>query len=196
MSNIPIILASGSPARLELLKKVGIVPLVIPSDVDETEMKGELPAKLAERLACAKAEKIAETASDAVIIGADSVCAVGRRILPKAMTDNMVRDCMNMLSGRRHNIYTGVCVLKKSGDKIERRIRTIKTVVQFKRLTNAEIEKYVGTQEGIGKAGGYAVQGYVQSYVSFISGSFSNIIGLPLFETCNMLVSLGVCKNF
>ncbi len=191
MSHIPIILASGSPARLELLKKVGISPTVIISDVDETELKGELPAKVAERLAIAKAERVAEGHSRAIIIGADSVCCVGRRILPKATTDDMVRSCMKLLSGRRHNIYTGVCVIKKSEGNILRRIRTVKTVVQFKNLTDMEIEKYVSSGEGLGKAGGYAVQGCVQSYVSFIGGSFSNIIGLPLFETCNMLVSLG-----
>lgn len=195
-----VILASASPARLEILSSIHIKPLVMPADVDESEFRGEKPEHIASRLSKDKAEKIAEqiacgttieASSVYYIIGADSVCAIGRRTLPKALNKEMVAECLSLLSGRRHNIYTGVYIIKKTLDKTEVRSRVVKTVVQFKRLTASEIEFYSNCGEGINKAGGYGVQGYAESYVSFIRGGFSNIRGLPIHETRSMLTSLG-----
>lgn len=191
MSQIPIILASASPARLELLSRINIHPSVIPADVDEAEHRGELPSEVATRLAIAKAEKVASEVEVGYIIAADTVAAVGRRIMPKALTPEMVADCLRLYSGRRHKLYTGVHIIKKS-DKLESRTRLVETVVRVKRLTNEEIHFYSTCGEGLNKAGGYSIQGIFQSFVPFIGGSFSNIIGLPLFETRNMLTSLGL----
>ncbi len=186
-----VILASASPARLSLLSSIYIDPIVMPADVDETEFPKELPPTIAMRLSKMKAEKIATQIDEGYIIAADTVCSVGRRVLPKALTKDMVTECLLLLSGRRHNIYTGVHIIKKNFDQIDFRHKVVKTVVQFKRLSKQEIEFYSNSNEGINKAGGYAIQGYVESYVSFIRGSFSNIRGLPLYETRNMLGSLG-----
>ncbi|MES2215357.1 MAG: Maf family protein [Pseudomonadota bacterium] len=192
MQTLPIILASASPARLELLSRIDIHPIVKPADVDETELPRELPGQAASRLATLKANKISQEIEGGYIIAADTVAAVGRRIMPKALTPEMVADCLKLYSGRRHRIYTGVHIIKKTEDGTrESRSRLVQTVVAFKRLTDQEIDWYANCGEGIGKAGGYSVQGSVQGFVSFISGSFSNIIGLPLFETRNMLISLG-----
>lgn len=191
MSNLPIILASASPARLELLSRIGIHPIVMPADIDETEYKRELPFDVASRLSKEKAEAIAPSIESGYIIAADSVAAVGRRIMPKAVTEEMVAACLRAFSGRRHNLYTGVHIIKKTAEKIESRHRVVQTVIKFKNLSADEIEFYVNSGEGLNKAGGYSIQGFAQSYVSFIGGSFSNIIGLPLYETRNMLLSLG-----
>lgn len=192
MSLLPLILASASPNRLDLLSKIGIVPdQIIPADVDETELARELPRNVSIRLAHAKAMKVSEMIDNGYIIGADTVAAIGRRILPKATSDAMVRDCLNLISGRRHRLYTAVTVIKKTSSTLEQRHRLVQTVLKFKRLTNQEIEHYVLSGEGLNKAGGYAIQGLVQSYVEYIGGSFSNVVGLPLFELRNMLNSLG-----
>lgn len=191
MSQIPIILASASPARLELLKRINIHPLTMPADVDETELKGELPGDVAIRLCIAKGEKVAATVDQGYIIAADTVAAVGRRIMPKALTAEMVASCLRLYSGRRHKIYTGVHIIKKT-NKLKSRTRLVETVVRIKRLTEEEISFYSNCGEGLEKAGGYSIQGIFQSFTPFISGSFSNIIGLPLFETRNMLISLGL----
>lgn len=190
---LPIILASASKARLDLLSKIGVTPLVIPADIDETEHKGELPHHAASRLAAAKASKIADEVECGYIIGADSIAAVGRRIMPKALTPEMVADCLRLYSGRRHTLYTGVHIIRKDKDGgIESRSRVVETVIKFKRLTEHEISYYAKCGEGIGKAGGCSIQGSIQGFISFMSGSVSNVIGLPLFETRNMLTSLGL----
>lgn len=194
MQDLPIILASASPARLELLSRIGVNPIVMPADIDETEYKKELPHDVAIRLSKTKAKTIASTIDKGYVIGADSVSAVGRRIMPKAITPEMVADCLRAFSGRRHNLYTGVYIIKKTPQKIEVRQRIVQTVIKFKALSDKEIDFYVQLGEGLGKAGGYSIQGFAQSYVSFIGGSFSNIIGLPLYETRNMLISLGYNK--
>jgi septum formation protein len=191
MSQLPIILASASPARLELLSRIGIHPSVMPADVDETEHKGELPGAVAGRLSQAKAEKIASEVESGYIIAADTVAAVGRRIMPKALTSEVVADCLRLYSGRRHKLYTGVHIIKKT-DKIEFRSRLVETVVRVKNLTEEEIQFYAHCGEGLHKAGGYSIQGAFQAFVPFVGGSFSNIIGLPLFETRNILLSLGL----
>ncbi|MEM6338914.1 MAG: nucleoside triphosphate pyrophosphatase [Pseudomonadota bacterium] len=189
---LPIILASASPARLKLLKQIGITPdQVIPSDIDETELPKESPRKLAERLAFEKATAIANTVDKGIIIGADTVPAVGRSIMRKATTQDDIRKSMELLSNRRHRIYTGVCVIKKDEAEYRTLNRVVKSILKFKKLSKAEIEYYCTLEEGIGNAGGYTVQGYAESYISFLSGSFSNIVGLPLFETMNMLNSVG-----
>lgn len=190
--SLPLILASASPNRVELLARIGIVPnQILPADIDETEKPQELPRKVAQRLAYDKAHKIASILEEGYIIGADTVAAVGRRILPKALDDQMVRDCLKMLSGRRHRLYTGVTVIKKSKGMVEERHQIVQTILKFKRLTDHEIEIYVKSSEGINKAGGYAIQGLVQAYIEYIGGSFSNVVGLPLCELKNMLTSLG-----
>jgi septum formation protein len=192
MTNIPLILASSSPRRLELLSRIGIIPnQILPADIDESEQKQELPRNLVSRLAKAKAEKIASEVDKAYIIGADTVTALGRRILPKALNDDDVRFCLNLLSGKRHQVYTGITIIKKNGSETLERNRLVQSIVRFKRITDQEIELYVQSKEGINKAGGCSIQGLVESFIPFISGSHSNILGLPLFETRNMLISLG-----
>lgn len=188
----PLILASASPNRLELLSKIGIVPdEIIPADIDETEGDRELPHMVARRLAYAKALKVTESVERGYIIGADTVAAVGRRILPKALDDESVRFCLNMLSGRRHKLYTAVTIIKKSHGELLYRHKLVQTILKFKRLDQEEINTYIKSGEGLNKAGGYSIQGLAQAYIEYISGSFSNVVGLPLCEFRNMLKSLG-----
>ncbi len=190
--SLPLILASASPNRVDLLSRIGIAPdKIIPADIDETEHPRELPRTVAGRLAYEKAMKVASIVDEGYIIGADTVAAVGRRILPKAMDDEMVRFCLNMLSGKRHRLYTGVTVIKKQDGLMVTRQKIVQTVIKFKRLTDAEIELYVKSGEGLNKAGGYAIQGLAQAYIEYIGGSFSNVVGLPLCELRNMLTSVG-----
>ncbi len=192
MTKIPLILASSSPRRIELLSRIGIIPdKIIPADIDETEQKGELPKDLSSRLSKAKAEKIANEVDAAYIIGADTVAAIGRRILPKALNDDDVRSCLKLLSGKRHQVYTGVTIIKKNGSEILEKHRLVKSILRFKRLTLEEIDLYIKSKEGLNKAGGFSLQGFAEVFVPFIGGSYSNILGLPLFETRNMLLSLG-----
>lgn len=187
-----IILASQSPARLALLKTIGIEDVtVIPADIDETEQKGEKPHHLALRLATEKCAKIAANHPDDIVIAADSVICLGTRLLPKALSDDDVRLCLKMLSGKRHRAYTGVTISK--GEEV--RSKVAMTTIKFKRLTSDEIEEYVATKEGLNKAGGYSIQGFAQCFIPFISGKTSNVVGLPLFETKNMLLSLGYKFN-
>ncbi len=191
--NLPIILASASPARLQLLSQVGIIPdFVIPSEIDESERPGELPRHLAQRLSFEKAACVAATLEQGIVIGADTIPIVGRRIMRKAMTSEDVRLSLQLLSQRRHSVYTGVCVIKKTATEMRKSIKVVKSIVKFKQLSEAEIEYFCSINQGIGKAGGYTIAGYAESFVSYISGSFSNIIGLPLCETVNMLKSVGV----
>lgn len=193
MPNLPIILASQSPARLELLTRIRIYPdQILPANIDESERPKELVAKLATRLAYEKAITVASKFDGAIIIAADTVSAKGRKILPKALTAEDVRYCLKEFSGCRHRIYTGVCIIKKVTGEILIRQRLVQTIVKFKRLTDQEIDFYCNLGEGIDKAGGYSIRGYAEAFISFISGSYSNVVGLPLFETVNMLNSLGV----
>lgn len=194
---IPIILASSSPARLDLLAQIKIFPnQVIPADIDETQLKNELPNKLPVRLASEKAIKIANSFDTAIIIAADTVCVSRRKVLPKAMNKDDIKYCMQQVSGRRHRVYTGICIIKKQGKLIEMRQRLVLTTVKFKKLTEAEILYYCHLEEGINKAGGYQISGYAESFVSFISGSYSNIKGLPLIETRNILSSFNVLPSY
>jgi len=183
------ILASSSPRRLALLKDIGIKPdQVISPDIDETPKKQEQPRELAYRLAFEKLQAVATQYEGTYIIAADTVVGVGRRILPKAENAAEVRECLRMMSGRRHHIYTGVA-LKNPAGKILRRLSD--STVIFRRLSTADIEAYAECGEGVGKAGGYNLQGCAQMMVRFMSGSYSGIIGLPLFDVGQMLRGAG-----
>ncbi|MER2519913.1 MAG: Maf family protein [Bdellovibrionales bacterium] len=189
MNNHPLILASSSPRRLELLASLGIAPTKVrPADLDETPHKGELPRALAQRLAKEKLAAIASQEPESYVLAADTVVGCGRRILPKAESANDVRRCLNLLSGRRHHVYTGVALTTPQGATRE---RLCDSVVTFKRMTPQEIEDYVASGEGLDKAGGYAIQGRAAALIRFIAGSHSNIVGLPLFETAQLLRGSG-----
>lgn len=177
-----LVLASASPRRLQLLAQIGISPdEVISTDIDETPLKGETPRLLALRLAAAKAQAV--KAEGARVLAADTVVAVGRRVLPKAETEGQARACLALLSGRTHRVYTGVALM--AGGAV--RTRLVETRVTFKRLSHGEIEAYLASGEWHGKAGGYAAQGLAARYITNIIGSYSSIVGLPLYETANML---------
>ena len=184
----PLALASASPRRLDLLARIGVVPdLVLPADIDETPRRGEVPRRLAERLAAAKAGA-ADAPPGALVLAADTVVGLGRRGLPKAGTEAEARRCLEMLSGRRHHVATGVALRLPDG---RLRQRLVLTAVAFQRLTAAQIDHYVAGGEWRGKAGGYAIQGRAESFVRFLSGSYSNVVGLPLFETAQLLRGAG-----
>ena len=183
-----LILASSSPRRLELLSNIGIVPdLVLPADIDETPLKGELPRDLAVRLAKGKAAKIAETHKDAFILAADTVVACGRRVLDKANTAEEARRNLAVLSGRRHRVLGGICIIAPNG---KTKSTLCETIVSFRRLSTAEIDDYIASRDWEGKAGGYAIQGIAATFTKFLSGSYSNVIGLSLYDTMRMLNSL------
>lgn len=189
----PLILASASPRRIELLARIGIRPdQVLPADIDETPRKGERPRALAARLAAAKAAAAAAAAvapPGALVLAADTVVGVGQRILPKAETVEEARRCLTLLSGRRHQVTTGVALLGPGPGKP--RTRLVATTVAFQRLTAQQIEAYLESGEWQGKAGGYAIQGRAEAMVRFLSGSWSNVVGLPLFETAQLLRGIG-----
>jgi septum formation protein len=189
MTKPRFILASSSPRRLVLLADLGIVPdKVIAADIDETPNPQEHPRKLAERLSLEKLRAVAARESGAVILAADTVVGVGRRILNKAESPQDLREFLRLMSGRRHHVYTGVALQTPQG-KILR--RTCDSTVIFRQLSREDIESYAQTKEGIGKAGGYAIQGRGAGLIRFISGSYSNIVGLPLFEVTQMLRGAG-----
>lgn len=186
MAALPeLILASASPRRVELLAQLGIKPAaIIPAELDETPLPRELPAKLAMRLATAKAQAIAAQHPDKLILAADTVVACGRRVLPKAETPQEVTECLQLLSGRRHRVYGGICLITADG---KARTKLAESIVKFKRLTEAECAAYVAGGEGIGKAGGYAIQGQAAGFINFIAGSYSNIVGLDLYTVAQLL---------
>ena len=184
-----LVLASASPRRLDLLARIGVAPdAVIPPDIDESVPSNELPREHALRLAREKAEAVSAKEPDALVLAADTVVAVGRRILPKVEDEATLRACMKLLSGRRHRVLTGVA-LAHPGGKIRERLG--ETTIAMKRLSDEEIEHYAGHGEWRGKAGGYALQGYGEVYVRHIAGSYSNVVGLPLAETRLLLKSAG-----
>ena len=184
-----LVLASASPRRLELLARIGVVPDVVrPADIDEEPARDELPRPHALRLAAEKAAAVATAEPDALVLAADTVVAVGRRILPKVEDEDTLRRCMALLSGRRHKVLTGVA-LAAPGQKL--RTRLVETVITMKSLSSEEIDFYAGHGEWRGKAGGYALQGYGEVYVRFMAGSWSNVVGLPLAETRHLLKSAG-----
>ncbi|HYX04037.1 MAG TPA: Maf family nucleotide pyrophosphatase [Reyranella sp.] len=177
----PLVLASASPRRLDLLRQVGLEPSVVdPADIDESPRPRELPRHYALRMAKAKLSAVAGRHPGALVLAADSVVACGRRILPKAETEQQARQCLGLLSGRRHRVLGAIALARPDGAV---RTRLIETVVRFKRLEAGEVEDYLASGEWRGKAGGYAIQGRAARFVSFLSGSYSNVVGLPLFET-------------
>ncbi len=185
----PLILASASPRRLALLEQVGITPdEVIPADIDETPLKDEQPRALAIRLAREKAEAVANKHQENYILAADTVVACGRRILPKAETEGEAIKCLELLSGRKHRVYGGIALICPDGKKMK---RISQTIVQFKRLSPSEITEYIESGEWQGKAGGYAIQGRATGLVKTLQGSYSNVVGLCLYDTMQMLNGAG-----
>jgi septum formation protein len=196
-----LVLASESPRRAALLAQAGITPdAILPAAIDERVRKGELPRVHALRLAAQKARKVEsewpsriEGGKPAFILAADTVVALGRRILPKAMDDDEVRACLKLLSGRRHQVITAVALVTPSisGGEGKLRTRVALTRVSMLRLSEAQVTDYVESREGVGKAGGYAIQGRAEMLVKEISGSYSNVVGLPLALTVSLLEGCG-----
>jgi septum formation protein len=184
-----LVLASASPRRLELLRQIGLQPdAVAASEVDETPLSDETPRRLALRLARAKAGCVAAAEPDAHVIAADTVVAVGRRVLPKVEGAADGRACLELLSGRGHRVLTGIAVAAPGGRTAA---RLVESRVRFKRLSDAEMAGYLASGEGTGKAGGYAIQGRAGAFVIELQGSYSAVVGLPLYETANLLTGLG-----
>lgn len=184
-----LVLASASPRRLELLSRIGMEPTEIdPAEIDETPKRAELPRDYALRMAADKAAAVAPRHPSAFILAADTVVAVGRRILPKAEKEDDARQCLMLLSGRRHRVHSAVTLIDADG---QARHKLSTTIVTFKRLTEPEIAAYLADGEWQGKAGGYAIQGYAESWVRFLSGCHSGVVGLPLYETRTLLESAG-----
>ncbi len=184
-----LILASASLRRLDLLARIGFIPDAIePADIDESVSSGELPRDHALRLATGKATTVAARFPDDLVLAADTVVAVGRRILPKVEDEATLRQCMALLSGRRHRVLTGVALALPGGGT---RTRLVETMIAMKRLSAQEIDFYATHGEWVGKAGGYALQGYGEVYVRHLAGSYSNVVGLPLAETRHLLKSAG-----
>ncbi len=199
-SNTKLVLASASPRRLQLLQQAGIDPeFLCPVDADETPNRGEVPRSLAKRLAREKAElalekvKRNEDMQGSLILAADTVVALGRRILPKAEMLDEAATSMRLLSGRNHRVYTGMTLVTAKGAF---RHRLVETRVRFKRLSRDELEAYLASGEWRGKAGGYAIQGIAGSFVVKITGSYTNVVGLPLYETVSMIAGEGYPVHF
>jgi septum formation protein len=197
---LKLVLASGSPRRLQLLAQIGVEPdILLPTSIDETPKKNELPRNLAKRLARQKAEaaidhlKDDEAMASAIILTADTVVGVGRRCLPKAELIEEAAASLRLLSGRSHRVYTALCMVTP---KRQIRQRLVETRVRFKRLSREDIDSYLASGEWRGKAGGYAVQGYAGAFVVKLNGSYTNIVGLPLYETMSFLTSVGYPVHF
>jgi septum formation protein len=187
VSDHRLVLASASPRRFALLAQIGITPdRVHPTEIDETPLRGELPRIHAERLARAKLNVI--EAPGCFVLAADTVVAAGRRILPKAETEAQARACLTLLSGRRHRVMTAVALRAPDGRSAQ---RLVESVVGLMRLTPGQLRAYLESGEWQGKAGGYAIQGHAASFIRFLSGSYTNVVGLPLFETAQLLRGLG-----
>lgn len=195
-NDVKLILASGSPRRVELLDQIGITPdRLMPMDLDETPGKSEHPKSLARRLASDKAQAAYKVIKNdpqwgqSFLLAADTVVSVGRRILPKAEMIEEANNALHLLSGRNHRVYTGVCVITPNGSL---RQKVVETRLRFKRIPRAEIESYLESGEWRGKAGAYAIQGIAGSFVIKLVGSYSNVVGLPLYETANLLSGEGL----
>jgi septum formation protein len=194
-----LVLASGSPRRLALLQQIGVEPdALLPADLDETPRRSELPRSLATRLAsekCNAAAAVAAAQPDlgaCYILAADTVVCVGRRILPKCELLEEAGACLRLLSGRGHRVYTGVSLITPRG--AERR-RLVETRLRFKRLSSAEIEAYLASGEWRGKAGGYAIQGLAGGFAAKLVGSYTNVVGLPLYETASLMAGEGYAPH-
>ena len=188
-----LILASASPRRLDLLKQIGIVPdAVEAANLNETPLVDETPRRLALRLAEAKAAQVAARRPGAFVLAADTVVAVGRRVLPKAASEAEVQSCLALLSGRAHRVFTGIAVTTPDGRTSG---RLVESRVHFKRLSQDDLSAYLACGEGVGKAGGYAIQGRAGGLVTALQGSYSGVVGLPLYETANLLGGLGFIRR-
>ncbi len=189
MSTPRLVLASASPRRAALLAQIALTPdIVVPAGVDETPRPGEMPAAYALRLAEEKARAVAAGEPGAFVLAADTVVACGRRILGKPETEDEARRCLGLLSGRRHRVHGGIAVATPAARIVTRRVET---AVLFKRLNDDEIADYLASGEWRGKAGGYAIQGLAARFVRGIIGSYSNVVGLPLYETVALLAGQG-----
>ena len=190
VARVPLFLASASPRRRELLAQIGIVPdAVLTPDIDETPVRDELPRQYVIRLAQAKADAAAALApGPGLLLAADTAVALGRRILPKALDVETARRCLLLLSGRRHTVLTAIVLLAEDRT---RTLRVVESVVAFSRLTPAQLERLIEAGDWDGKAGGYALQGHAAAFVRFLSGSHSGVVGLPLFETAQLLRGRG-----
>ncbi len=185
-----LVLASASPRRRELLAQIGLVAdEIVAADIDESAMKAEAPSVYVRRIAFEKAHKVSLSNPGCFVLAADTAVAKGRVLLPKAETKDHILQCMRQLSGVRHTVYTGVCVIAPDGKT--KSTRHVATRVSFKRLSPDEMNAYAENGEGLGKAGGYAIQGYAGKFVQWINGSYSAVVGLPLCEASNMLEGLG-----
>jgi len=186
-----LVLASASPRRLDLLRQIGIEPEIVdPADIDETPLPAELPRLYAARLARLKAETVRARHPDAIILAADTIVACGRRILGKPETEAAARAFLTLLSGRRHRVVGAIVVVNPNGNISS---REVVSQVLFKRLAKSEIAAYLATGEWQGKAGGYAIQGKAAAFVAWMAGSYSNVVGLPLYETAQLLTGHGYC---
>jgi len=182
-----LILASASPRRLDLLARIGVVPdAVVPTEIDETPRRGELPIPYARRIAAAKAAAVPHP--DALVLAADTVVAAGRRILPKTESEDEARAALSLLSGRRHRVHSAVSLIDAAG---KARQRLVTSIVAFKHLSETELAAYLSSGEWQGKAGGYAIQGRAEALIRMLSGSWSNVVGLPLYETRALLRAAG-----
>ena len=187
--NKHFILASSSQRRLELLSQIGIKPdLILSPNIDENIIFKELPRIYVERMSLEKNRLFQKKYPESIILSADTVVSVGRRILPKTMDINTAEKCLNLISGRRHKVFTSFTLYSPNSSL---KTKTIQSIIKFKRLHPDEISYYLDTKEWEGKAGGYAIQGIAASYVNFISGSYSSVVGLPLAEIYRVLISIG-----
>ena len=194
MTGPPFVLASASPRRAELLRPGGWAPDCLdPPDIDESPRRGELPLAHAMRLAEEKARTVMPRHPGAFILGADTVVACGRRILPKTEDEASARSCLELLSGRRHRVHGAITLVIPDGGLTSRRVDSL---VAFKRLSEIEIRAYLCSGEWRGKAGGYAIQGRAAALIRWVSGSYSNVVGLPLFETVQLLAGRGYRPNW
>jgi septum formation protein len=183
------VLASASPRRLALLQQIGRPPdIVMATDIDETQLVDEPPARLAARLSKEKALAAARIHPTGLILAADTVVACGRRVLPKAEAEDQARACLALLSGRRHRVYGGIALRTPDGNI---RQRTVMTTVKFEHLSEADIDAYIATEDWRGKAGGYAIQGPAGAFIRGINGSYANVVGLCLYTTRKLLLSSG-----
>ncbi len=197
---LKLVLASGSPRRLALLEQIGVEPdRIFPVEIDETPKRNELPRNLALRLSREKVDaavallKTDPELSGALVLAADTVVSVGRRILPKAELIEEAASCLRLLSGRAHRVYTGLALVTAKG-QVRRRL--VETRVRFKRLSREDVESYLASGEWRGKAGGYAVQGFAGAFVVKLNGSYSNVVGLPLYEVMSLLTGEGYPVHF
>lgn len=189
MVSAPLILASASPRRLALLEQINISPAhIVPADIDETPRCDELPRDYVARVAREKGETVASDAAGSFVLAADTAVACGRRILPKSEDPQTARECLLLLSGRAHRVFTGVALVKPGGALVS---RIVETRVKVRRLDAGHIDEYIRSEEWNGKAGGYGIQGLFAKHVVSIVGSYTNIVGLPLYETANLLTGAG-----